>query len=532
MRTFESLCLALGTAAILSAAQSITGIFNAASWAPSGMTNGDIAQGSIFTVTGSDLGPATLIAAGSYPLSTTQGLGGTTIQVGVGSQGFDCIMVYSSSNQVAAILPSRTLVGTGTLNLTYQGSRVTFPIKVVAASFATFTGNQRGNGPGIFTDTSFHLKSPVNPAHPGDVLVAWGTGLGGTTGDETMAPPQVDLKTGAEVFVGGKPSTVLYGGRGSSPGLDQINFMVPEGVSGCFVSVVVRVRGVIGNFTTAPVAPPGQAVCSDNLAGFAASDFMKFQAAGTLRTANIALQQTAGGQSQAVATFDKLDSSSLIGSRGLDGWPSPGNCIVLELLTDGSTSIGAPIVASGLDAGAALGVTGGSMQARMSLPQQSRGFYFATSPAALQPGGYTVSGFGGADVGSFSASVTIPATFQWTNMSSSVFVPRGQDLLITWSGGGSGDAVAIFGVATLPAGPGSGIQVPMIQFLCTERASAGQFSVPSLVLTSFPNTAYAQGNLGMTLAVSDVPFASFSAPGVDVGFMEGFNFVSALAALQ
>src|SRR5215831_17099699 len=274
MRTIESLCFALGTAAILGASPSITGIFNAASWAPSGMTNGDIAQGSIFVVTGSDLGPATLIAASNYPLSTTQGLGGTTIQVVVGSQGFDCIMVYSSSTQVAAILPSRTLTGSGTLNLTSQGSRATFPIKVVAGSFATFTANQRGYGPGIFTDTSFRLKSPVSPAHPGDVLVAWGTGIGATTGDETLPPPQVDLKTGAEVFVGGKPSTILYGGRGSSPGLDQINFTVPDGVSGCFVSVVVRVRSVISNFATLAVAPACRTVCSDNLASFAQSDLM------------------------------------------------------------------------------------------------------------------------------------------------------------------------------------------------------------------------------------------------------------------
>jgi len=259
---------------------------------------------------------------------------------------------------------------------------------------------------------------------------------------------------------------------------------------------------------------------------------MKFQAAGTLRKANIALQQMAGGQSQGVATFDKLDSSSLIGSRGVSGWPSPGNCIVLELLTNGSISIGNPTVASGLDAGSALALTGGSMAGGMSLTQQSKGFYFAASSAPLSSGTYTINGSGGTDVASFSANLTIPATFQWTNMSSTVFVPRGQDLLITWAGGGSGDAVAIFGVASIPPAPG-GTQVPMIQFLCTERAGAGQFSVPSLVLTSFPNTAQLQGgNFGMTLAVSDVPFASFSAPGVDVGVMEGFNFVSALAMLQ
>src|ERR1700678_619992 len=97
----------------------------------------------------------------------------------------------------------------------------------------------------------------LNPAHPGQTLILWGSGLGAVTGDETEPPVQIDLGTGVQVSVEGQPATVLYGGRGSSPGLDQINFVVPAGVSGCRTSVAVTVKGVVGNITTIAIAPAG-----------------------------------------------------------------------------------------------------------------------------------------------------------------------------------------------------------------------------------------------------------------------------------
>ena len=57
-------------------------------------------------------------------------------------------MLYTYAGQVAAILPSATPIGTGTLTLTYQGASTTFDIQVVAASFGMFALNQDGSGPG------------------------------------------------------------------------------------------------------------------------------------------------------------------------------------------------------------------------------------------------------------------------------------------------------------------------------------------------------------------------------------------------
>src|ERR1700679_1949955 len=95
----------------LAAAPAISGVYNAGSWLPPSLPNSGVAQGAIFTLTGSGLGPSTLLQAQKYPLPTTQGLGGTTIQVKVGGVTETCIMIYTSSAQVAALLPSATPTG-------------------------------------------------------------------------------------------------------------------------------------------------------------------------------------------------------------------------------------------------------------------------------------------------------------------------------------------------------------------------------------------------------------------------------------
>lgn len=217
MRTYRLILLVFGCAALLAAAPSILGVYNAASWAPPALPNSGVAQGSIFTITGTALGPTTLLQAQTYPLPTTQGLGGTTIQVTVNGVTENCIMVYTSANQVAAILPSPTPVGTGTLTVTYQGQSSSISMPVLAANFGTFTLNEAGSGPAVVTDASYNPITFINSAHPGQTLILWGTGLGAISGDETNPPTESDLHTGVEVLVGNQPATVLYGDAAVHP---------------------------------------------------------------------------------------------------------------------------------------------------------------------------------------------------------------------------------------------------------------------------------------------------------------------------
>src|SRR5690349_23146531 len=79
------------------------GVLNAGSYAIDGTPNAGIAQGSMFVIFGSGMGPAVLQQVSSFPLPKT--LAGTSVQVtAANGTKVDAIMVYTSAGQVAAIL--------------------------------------------------------------------------------------------------------------------------------------------------------------------------------------------------------------------------------------------------------------------------------------------------------------------------------------------------------------------------------------------------------------------------------------------
>jgi uncharacterized protein (TIGR03437 family) len=239
----------------------VTRVSNSASYSPAGAPNGGIAQGSLFVAFGYYMGPATLAQSG-YPL--TKNLSGTSVSVTVGSTTVDALMVYTSPNQIAAILPSKTPAGAGTVAVAYQGAAGSpVPVKVTASSFGTYTISSNGVGPGIITGADYLVKTAASPARPGEALILWGTGLGPIAGDESQRPPPVNQFT-PSVFIGNLPATVLYAGRsGCCAGLDQVNLVVPPGIEGCFVPVAVQTAAVVGNFTSLPIATSG--ACSDSV---------------------------------------------------------------------------------------------------------------------------------------------------------------------------------------------------------------------------------------------------------------------------
>ena len=201
----------------------LTRVSNSASYSPAGAPNSGIAQGSLFVAFGYNMGPATLVQSG-YPLTTN--LSGTSVSVTVGSTTVDALMVYTSSNQIAAILPSKTPAGAGKVTVAYNGvASSTVPVTVATSSFGTYSISSNGVGPGIITGADYQVKTSPSPARPGETLILWGTGLGPITGDESQRPPPLNQFTPA-VFVGNLPAKVLYAGligllrgtRSSEPG--------------------------------------------------------------------------------------------------------------------------------------------------------------------------------------------------------------------------------------------------------------------------------------------------------------------------
>ena len=91
-------------------------------------------------------------------------------------------------------------------------------------------------------DAEFSLVTPDNPVHPGDILIAWGTGAGQTATPSELPPEAEDLG-GVRVFLGDvEASRVLY--AGPSPccsGIHQFVFEASqETPGGSYVPLIVE----------------------------------------------------------------------------------------------------------------------------------------------------------------------------------------------------------------------------------------------------------------------------------------------------
>jgi len=299
---------------------------------------------------------------------------------------------------------------------------------VVARSVGLFTRNAAGSGPGIvqlYHGTEKPTFNDIsNSAIPGDAAVLWGTGLGPVTGDETQQPVvPVPLAANAEVWVGGQqvpPAAVVFQGRSTSTGEDQINFTVPN-ISGCYVPVFVKVGNIVSNTVSMSIGASG-GTCSDPLTNYTG---LNLQSNG-LRQGSLTLLRIAeqnqlppfGTMATDAATglFDSYNWTQLAASRGI-GVSVYGACTVYAF--SGILATTADIIApTYLDAGtlSLVGPAGGSP---ISITATNKGVYNKLlggsngfpAPPYLSPGSYTLTGTGGADVGPFTSTLNLPADF-------------------------------------------------------------------------------------------------------------------------
>lgn len=225
-----------------------------------------IAQGSLFVVFGNYIGPSTLVQVSAFPLPNV--LSGTSVTVTSGSTKLNCAMIYTSSTQVAAILPSNTPLGTASVTLSYNGSAdpegfATTRITVAASSAGMFTTTSSGLGAGIFTALDGSLKTFAASAKPGDIVTAWATGLGPIATADNVLPTSFPNFPNVQVWVGGQAAQLAYAGRsGCCAAVDQISFTIPAVSNACNVPVTVVSGGVASNAVTIPVNATGGS-CAD-----------------------------------------------------------------------------------------------------------------------------------------------------------------------------------------------------------------------------------------------------------------------------
>jgi len=520
----------------------ILGIFNAYSFLRSGLPNYGIAEGSIFTLYLSNP-PSGPTGSQGVPLQTT--FLGVKIDVTVNGVTTHAIPYYVSPGQINAILPSNTPAGDGDIMVSSGGQTASGPIHVVQSAFGLLAGVDVGSNVAVVQNASQggELLGQTNAANPGEYLLLWGTGLGPVAGDETQYQTPSNLTNiPIEVDIGGVSAAVVYHGRSAYPGLDQINVVVPRGVSGCFVSVVVVAGGVPSNFATIPVASSGR-LCSDpDLIPVASAEYQTLLGKDNVNVGTIAL--AAVTPSSPTANDDMSDSAyaffqkytgQQFRSFGPNLEASMGSCVVfsgapgpppyLEYLN--YLDITSPV----LNAGPLVNVNGPGGPLALADVEYSGYFLpFNMTQPIIPPGGGAFTfdnGPGGPEVGPFKATLYASLTnpLVWTNRSSITEINRASGQLITWTGGTPGTYVSIYGYTWAheysPLKDGDDVYT---NFLCNAPVSGGKFTVPAPVLESLLPLGAAlatglppSGN-GYLFVVSET-IQSFSAPGLDLGLM-------------
>jgi len=245
LSALSSLKVTVKAADATSAPQAI-GIVNAASSAQA--IPGVVTPGSYVAIYGTGLAGNDNPSAASIPLPTT--LNGTQLFLG----GIPMPLLYAGSGQVNALIPEGIAPNASYPLVVVRGTAQSVPVALTVTQLqpGAYTVNTSGSGPGIVTNAlTAQLITTSNPAHAGDFLVIYGTGLGALAGpngetqpgDGAGAPGDVVFHTKAAVTVtvGGVQVPAAFSGL--TPylvGLYQINIQVPDGVTpGDAVPVVI-----------------------------------------------------------------------------------------------------------------------------------------------------------------------------------------------------------------------------------------------------------------------------------------------------
>jgi uncharacterized protein (TIGR03437 family) len=524
-----------------STAPFITSIENAASNLG---VNNPLAQGAIVVIKGAGLGPSTIAVAPGADIFQKTSLSGTSVSIAVGSTTVNALMYYTSSSQVAFLIPSTVPVNTGTtpvFTLTYNGQSATFSRGITSSSVGIFTVDSSGEGPALVTFPDYSLVSAAKngncgpaltacgAANPGDTLIVWATGMGPVQGSDAAGAglgqnmPDVPLK----LFLGGVQQNVVYQGRsGCCIGEDQIAFTVSDKTPlGCAVPMVIQIGdggNAISNFTTLPVAAKGQRDCPPVNPAYSAVNRLVVSSAVQPTFADIRLSKTSDDDFQ--AQFGKIlgfaPGTAPFFMSWVDDIPA-GTCLVFNRTDIG---LNAPVTGfSALNAGPTVTVRGPSGTGTASYDASSGQYSGVLSPTAkfLVPGVHTVSGSGGPDVGAFSASITIPPDIQVLSPGDASSVTRSAGFPVSWSGGGSGTVVIqVLSPLELTATVGKAAY-------CIAPAAGGSFTVPSYVMLSLFSTDFAGFTVGpyakvpVTASGLNVGTLSLSYDGIGFGYRAG-----------
>ncbi len=476
------------------------GVVNAASYSTEYPSN-QLAPGSIVSIFGTNLASSTAWADRT-PLPTT--LAGTSVTFG----GISAPLFFVSPGQINAQLPT-VYDHTGVVPpsavpvavTTAAGTSAAVDVPQYEEGLGIFTQDMTGCGRGavfnVATDGSVSLNGPANSVDPNGILTVFGTGFGPTSAlpqglymaipDGVPAPSNpfaysMDRIFASYMAAGAKP---LYAGRAPGMvGLDQMNTQLSNAPEGCAVPFRLT-SDVNGASQTIPISVhKGGGQCVDPPPTSLA--YLKWR-----RVISSSAIDPPPASDTLVIDF----SSAVIGKDFppvIHFPPRPKGPSCPDFNQNRN-----------LDAGA-LTLTGAALASTQVRPAMVNGklTYTATlPPGSIQPGTYTVKASGGADVGPFETSITLPAPIELT----SPFPALEQRMIgVSWKGGDPDSAVELMFMDTDYDGYQYG-------FAAHTLASAGMVSLDLRHTQIHPTSA---------LAILQLPKDSplkFQAPGLTVG---------------
>ncbi|MGB7758414.1 MAG: hypothetical protein WBL61_01215 [Bryobacteraceae bacterium] len=492
----------------------ITAVLNNYSYILPGQQNYGIAPGSIFAIFGSAMaapGVPAVLQDSSKGLPLT--LNGASVAVTVAGVTVNPALYYATPTQIAAVLPSNTPVGTGSVTVTNNGlASAPASIQVVLSAMGLATMSGDGTGQVLATDANYNFVSPTSAAASGQIITLWGSGLGADTAvsDTTYTAPR-QMNVPLTVYVGSSTVPVVWAGRSGYPGLDQINIQLPAPnytlstsplPRGCSASLTAAdsATGVGSNSVTLPIAMGG-GPCMYPSFVIDPSVAQAFSGKAAVNFGSLSISQE-GSQAMAGGYFETIPGSALAAFAG-SAPASAGSCIAVPAGTYQTTALApSPYINFTGPAGQQVleedgnGDFGGVVPASV-VPASGGTFTFAPQAA---PGQWSV--------GPFSTAVNYPAPLDWTNQKSVGVISRAQGAQLTWTGGDADGVVAIRGTSF--AAPGS--PTPSASFMCSVPASIGEFTVPASVLQTLPVGA------GTLTVENQSATQSITATGLDIGY--------------
>jgi uncharacterized protein (TIGR03437 family) len=491
------------------------GVVNAASYQPG--------VGIITSIFGQNLA-ATTQTATTAPLPTQ--LGGTSVTIG----GVAAPLFYVSPTQIN-FDPSGGgfAAGTGLVVSTAAGASDPYPLSSLGeTSPGIYTRDANGCGQGsvlnVTTDGSVLVNSSSDSASPGDYISVFGDLGGGVFYNEPAngypAPsnPLATLEGGLGAWFDLAQSD---GGTGYWVGLApgeigvvQMNYHVPTTVrEGCAVPLQVSGDGI-----SAPVTisiKNGGGPCSDPpSAGYGQVTWEKTITTGVgstseADTVTVSLQASPGRKAPAPPVYGSTDGTLAFDYSG-PSCPVPG----YRSLGAGTVSVQGP----------GFGPLVATIQALQGSVSGLSSYQAILPAGSIQPGTFTVSATGGADVSAFQSSVQIGSGIQITTPLAGQAISGDQPLTINWTGGGPNTWVTLL-VTDIGITPNVNES-----FVVQAKASAGTITIPTVptlpCLGIHPTPCYIYslpfptgGPMEVTVRATPDPSQtpSFSAQGLSLG---------------